>query len=73
MLELTLVLIPNPFSTAKAVVVPPGILSPMTRHSFGLQIDFPIIFPNSTASDTFSGDNAVDSEIFLPNSNCESK
>ena len=54
-------------------MVPPGMLSPITRHSFGLQIDFPIILPNSTASNTFSVDNAVNSEIFLPNSNCESK
>ena len=42
--------IPNPFSVANAVVVPPGILSPITRQSVDLEIDFPMILPNSTAS-----------------------
>ena len=33
MLELTLALNPNAFKTASAVVVPPGILSPMIKQS----------------------------------------
>ena len=66
MLELTLVSIPKPLRTANAVVVPPGILSPITRQSFGFEMDLPITLPNSTASITFSGVNAVDSEIFFP-------
>ena len=45
----TLASIPNPLSTANAVVVPPGILSPITRQSVDLEIDFPIILPYSTA------------------------
>ena len=59
-------------STANAVVVPPGILSPITRQSVDLEIDFPIILPYSTALRTWSCVNADDAEIFFPIGRLES-
>ena len=45
MLELTLASIPNDFITAREVVVPPGILSPITKQSVMDARVLPIIRP----------------------------
>ena len=45
MLELTLASIPNPFITANAVVVPPGMLSPIIKQSVTEESVLPIILP----------------------------
>ena len=73
MLELTLHSNPNALKTVSAVVVPPGIHSPITRQSVLRDMIFPRFFPYSIPDFTCSMDIAGDSEIFFPGSISASK
>src|SRR5574339_56665 len=66
MLLLTVPFIPREVRTVWAVVVPPGMLSPITKQSVVEPKLLPIILPYSTARVTSSSDIAGSSVIFLP-------
>ena len=72
-LELTLHSNPNALKTVSAVVVPPGIHSPITRQSVFCDMILPKFFPYSIPDFTCSIDIAGDSEIFFPGSISASK
>ncbi len=66
MLELTFALKSNAFSNANAVVVPPGIHSPIIKQSVNDAKLLPRICPYSTAWDTIVSFIASSTEIFFP-------